>query len=227
MQGITGLRVYQLAWGMLFGLAVLSLIGLALVGQVPEAVAGWAVRPLAATGVGRTVRRRWGEGGAGVRTGGRCGAICGTVGVRSYYAWLVGQWLTQVKELLARLESGGRLPVETRVALGDVIALAAEAGGTALPWLLRGELGLWGQWQLVTDDQVRCPEGGSAQVGRKSAQPRWKQYCDAAGQLQQVAVYRSYCRNPPCDQGRCTNLPAGLVPYSPYRTEVHLLALPM
>jgi hypothetical protein len=148
-------------------------------------------------------------------------------------SWLVGQLLGQIRELLGRLEAGQPLPAEVRTTVADLTALAAAAGVEvpprlkALPWLLRVEQVLWGQWQLVTDDQVRCPECGSAQVGRKSAQPRWKKYYDAAGQVQQVAVYRYYCRNSQCVKGSFTNLPAGLVPYSPYRMEVHLLALQM
>ena len=43
----------------------------------------------------------------------------------------------------------------------------------------------------------------------------------------EVAVYRYYCRNPQCAQGSFTNLPPGLLPYSRYRTEVHLLAVQM
>jgi hypothetical protein len=42
-----------------------------------------------------------------------------------------------------------------------------------------------------------------------------------------VEVYRYYCRNPQCDKGSFTNLPPGLVPYSRYRTEAHLLAMQM
>jgi transposase-like protein len=61
----------------------------------------------------------------------------------------------------------------------------------------------------------------------KSKQPRYKKYYDAQGQLQQVAVYRYYCRNQGCDKGSFTNLPPGLVPYSRYRTETKLLAVQM
>jgi transposase-like protein len=64
-------------------------------------------------------------------------------------------------------------------------------------------------------------------VGRKSATPRPKKYYDAAGQLCEVAVYRYYCHNPQCAKGSFTNLPPGLAPYSPYRTELHLLAVQM
>jgi hypothetical protein len=148
-------------------------------------------------------------------------------------AWLVAQLLAQVRELLGRLEAGQSLPAEVRITLDDLTALAQEAGVSApppvktLPWLLRGEQLLFGPWQLVTDGQVRCPHCGSDQVGRKSATPRLKQYYDEMHQVCEVAVYRYYCRNPQCAQGSFTNLPPGLLPYSRYRTEVHLLAVQM
>jgi transposase-like protein len=147
--------------------------------------------------------------------------------------WLVAQLLAQVQELLAQIETGQRLPQEERLAVTDLAALAAAAGVCApppvkaLPWLLRVEQLVLGQWQTLSDAQVRCPACGSDHVGRKSARPRDKKYYDAQGQLQTVAVYRYYCRNPQCAQGSFTNLPAGLLPYSPYRTEVHLLAVQM
>ena len=74
---------------------------------------------------------------------------------------------------------------------------------------------------------VRCPYCGSQQVGRKSARPRTKKYYDEQQQLCEVAVYRYYCRNPLCDKHSFTDLPPGLTPYSPYRSEVHLLAVQM
>ena len=147
--------------------------------------------------------------------------------------WLVGQLLGQVRELLGHLEAGQALPAEVRITLDDLTALAQEVGASApapvqtVPWLLRVEQLLFGQWQLVTDGQVRCPHCGSDQVGRKSATPRLKQYYDETGQVCEVAVYRYYCRNSQCAQGSFTNLPPGLVPYSRYRTEVHLLAVQM
>jgi transposase-like protein len=64
-------------------------------------------------------------------------------------------------------------------------------------------------------------------VGRKSAKARLKKYYDERRQLCEVAVYRYYCRNAQCAQGSFTNLPPGLLPYSRYRTETHLLALQM
>jgi transposase-like protein len=84
-----------------------------------------------------------------------------------------------------------------------------------------------GDWQAVTDGQVRCPACGADQVGRKSATPRLKKYYNELHQVCEVAVYRYYCRNPQCAQGSFTHLPPGLLPYSRYRTETHLLAVQM
>ena len=147
--------------------------------------------------------------------------------------WLVEQLLGQVERLLAHLEAGEDLTPQEQVSLTEVQTLAAEAGLTApppvkaLPWLLRVEQVLFGQWQTVMDEQVRCTYCGSSQVVRKSNKPRLKKYYDAQGQLQTVEVYRYYCRNRACDKGSFTHLPPGLTPYSPYRTETKLLALQM
>ena len=147
--------------------------------------------------------------------------------------WLVGQLLAQLRDLVGRLESGQGLPAETPRSADALTVLAAEAGVVApppvkaLPWLLRVEQVVFGHWELLSDGQVRCPYCGSDQVGRKSATPRLKKYYDEAGQLCEVAVYRYYCRNLQCEKGSFTHLPPGLVPYSPYRTELHLLALQM
>jgi transposase-like protein len=147
--------------------------------------------------------------------------------------WLVRQLLALVDMLLARLETGGQLTRQEQLELSDVQHLAAAAGLTvapplpALPWLLRVEQVVFGQWQAVDDGQVRCIYCGSPHVVRKSNQPRLKKYYDAQGQLVTVEVYRYYCRNSQCDKGSFTNLPVGLVPYSPYRVETRLLALQM
>ena len=90
---------------------------------------------------------------------------------------------------------------------------------------LRVERLLFGRWEEVTDDTVRCPQCRSEDIGRKSRRPRLKKYWDAQQQLQEVAVYRYYCHNPACAVKTFTHLPPGLVPYSRYRLEVHTLAL--
>jgi hypothetical protein len=147
--------------------------------------------------------------------------------------WVVGQLLALVEGLLTRLEEGGQLTPQQHLELADLQTLVAATGLTptpalkALPWLLRVEQVVFGQWQAVADGQVCCSYCGSPHVVRKSNQPRLKKYYDAQGQVVTVEVYRYYCRNKACNRGSFTHLPAGLTPYSPYRTETKLLALQM
>jgi transposase-like protein len=153
--------------------------------------------------------------------------------IRPRDGWLVKQLLAMQEQLLARLEALEGLTPEEHLAVDEVQTLAAEVGVAgapplkALPWMLRVEQVLFGDWQAVEDDLVRCIYCGSTQVVRKSKQPRLKRYYDAQGQLQSIEVYRYYCRNRACDKGSFTNLPPGLVPYSRYRTEVKVRALQM
>jgi len=147
--------------------------------------------------------------------------------------WLVRQLLSMVESLVARLEAGGGVTPEEQWTLSDIQTLTREVGTApapplkALPWMLRVEQVLFGEWQAVEDGQVRCIYCGSPHVVRKSKQPRLKPYYDAEGQVQTVAVYRYYCRNRECSHKTFTDLPAGLVPYSRYRTEVKLQAVQM
>jgi transposase-like protein len=145
--------------------------------------------------------------------------------------WLVKQLLAMQEQLLARLEELEGITAEEQVAVDELRSLATELGVAAapplkaLPWMLRVEQVLFGAWQAVEDDQVRCIYCGSTQVVRKSKRARLKRYYDAEGQLQSLPVYRYYCRNRACNTGSFTNLPPGLVPYSRYRTEVKLRAV--
>jgi transposase-like protein len=145
--------------------------------------------------------------------------------------WLVKQLLATQEQLLARLEALAGLTPEEHLAVDELRRLAGEVGLSAisplkaLPWMLRVEQVLFGEWQMVEDERVRCIYCGSTQVVRKSKRARLKRYYDAEGQLQSLPVYRYYCRNRACDTGSFTNLPPGLVPYSRYRTEVKLRAV--
>jgi transposase-like protein len=115
------------------------------------------------------------------------------------------------------------------LALHDVQTLLREAGVEgapplkALPWLLCVRQVVLGDWQENVDT-IRCPACGSTHIVRKSRKGRQKKYYDAQGQLQEVTVYRYYCRNRDCARGTFTHFPPGLVPYSRHRLEVHLLA---
>jgi transposase-like protein len=147
--------------------------------------------------------------------------------------WLVQQLLVLVEALLSQVEAGRGLTPEELIEVAGLQALAAKARVNApptlkpLPWLLRVERVVFGHWVEVSDGPVRCIYCGSAHVVRKSRKPRLKKYYDPEGELQTVEVYRYYCRNPACDKGSFTHLPPGLVPYSRYRTEVHLLGVQM
>lgn len=147
--------------------------------------------------------------------------------------WLVRQLLALVEKLLAQVEGGEPLTPQQQLEVADLQTLVAATGLTAaptlkaLPWLLRLEHVVFGQWQAVEEGQVRCSSCGSSHVVRKSNQPRLKKYYDAQGQVVTVEVYRYYCRNKACQRGSFTHLPTGLTPYSPYRTETKLLAWQM
>ena len=78
---------------------------------------------------------------------------------------------------------------------------------------------------LIADQiRYRVKVGAGRHARRKG---RLKKFIDANGQVHEIEVYRYYCRNPECDKGSFTNLPANLVPYSPYTLDRHLLALQM
>jgi len=145
--------------------------------------------------------------------------------------WVVQELLRLVQQLQRCLETGQSMPREEQVALADLQALAQEFGVEPasvlkpLPWLLKVEQVLFGQWAMVEEDTIRCPSCNSTQIARKSRTPRLKKYYDAEGNLQEVPVYRYYCRNPECARQTFTHLPPGLVPYSRHRLDVHLRAV--
>ena len=144
--------------------------------------------------------------------------------------WLVQELLRQVQLLQECLEKGQQAPKEEQIALADVQAMLQEVGVEpappvqAMPWLLRVEQVLFGNWQAVEEDTIHCPTCNSTHIVRKSRKPRMKRFYDAQGKLQEVAVYRYYCHNAACARGSFTHLPPGLLPYSRHRLEVHLLA---
>ena len=145
--------------------------------------------------------------------------------------WLVRQLLVQVQRLVERLEQLGGLTPEERIPLADLQALSAEVGlgpalpRTPLPWMLQLEHLLFGRWEPLSDDTVRCLYCGTTDVSRKSRTPRLKRYVDAQGNEQTVEVYRYYCHNPACEHKTFTNLPPNLVPYSKWTVDRHLAAL--
>jgi transposase-like protein len=145
--------------------------------------------------------------------------------------WLVRKLLAQIQKLVERLEQLDGLTSEERIPCADLQALSAEVGlgpalaRTPLPWMLHLEHVLFGHWEPVSDDTVRCLYCGTTDVSRKSRTPRTKRYVDAQGNEQTVEVYRYYCHNPDCEHKTFTNLPPNLLPYSKWTVERHLAAL--
>jgi transposase-like protein len=145
--------------------------------------------------------------------------------------WLVRQLLAQIQKLVERLERLDGLTPEERIPLADLQALSAEVGlgpaptRTPLPWMLHLEHVLFGHWEPVSDQSVRCLYCGTTDVSRKSRTPRPKRYVDAQRNEQTLEVYRYYCHNPDCEHKTFTNLPPNLLPYSKWTVERHLAAL--
>lgn len=154
----------------------------------------------------------------------------GSEAVKPKDGWLVQRLFDQIDALLSVVEAGVGLTSEERVAIGALQAQREALGlGTELekplPWLYRMQQVLFGWWEDVEADTIRCIHCGSDRVARKSRKPRYKKYYDREGNLQKVPVYRYYCKNPACSYDTFTNLPPGLVPYSPWSIDAHLLAV--
>jgi transposase-like protein len=146
--------------------------------------------------------------------------------------WLVEQLFALLEQLQARLAAGECPSAETHQNLADLHALRHELGldsgprlSKRLPWGYRLQQLLCGDWETVSATSNCCPHCGTDQVRRKSRKGRPKRYYDAQGQLQTIEVYRYYCQNPVCPYQSFTNLPPDLLPYSPWRVEMHVLAL--
>ena len=151
--------------------------------------------------------------------------------------WLVSELLSHVQLLLEKVESAEGMTPEERLSVSDLQTFTAEAGIEpilpirALPWVMRLSHWLLGRWEPIpeTDAQqaltICCCYCGSTAVARKSRKPRLKRYYDEMGKVQQVEVYRYYCRNSECEKGSFTHLPPGLVPYSRYQAPVRVLAV--
>ena len=155
------------------------------------------------------------------------------MGLQLREKWLVEQLLSQIQALLLRLEAGLGLAQEEHFHIATLQAMAAQAGAQAAcplpiqPWMQKVEQVVFQTWDAPLEEAVCCTYCGSADVSPKSKQPRQKKFIAADGQMQSVDVYRYYCRNPRCTKKSFTHLPDGLLPYSPYRTQFHLLTLQM
>ncbi len=145
--------------------------------------------------------------------------------------WLVSQMLEQVQGMIEPLEQLGGLTPQQQIELTDLQALCDELGlapaveRRPLPWVFQAQRLLWGQWELIDDESVRCIYCGTTDVSRKSRQGRLKRYVDEQGTEQTVEVYRYYCHNTACQYKSFTNLPPNLIPHSRWTLDHRLAAL--
>jgi transposase-like protein len=128
--------------------------------------------------------------------------------------------------LIAQLAAGEGLPPQVRL---ETEALKKAAGAPItplkkrLPFAYRLQQVLFGQWDEIDDDVVRCPHCGSSLVARKENTPRSKKYRDPeTKEWRQVEGYRYYCLNPSCPFGTFTNYPEEVRLYSQWTVDTML-----
>jgi hypothetical protein len=128
--------------------------------------------------------------------------------------------------LLSQLQAGEGLTPQLQLE-GEALQRAVGAPITplrkTLPFAYRLQQVLFGQWQEIDDDAVRCPHCGSGLVARKENTPRCKKYCDpATGEWRQAEGYRYYCLNPSCSFGTFTDYPQEIRLYSEWTVDTML-----
>jgi transposase-like protein len=131
--------------------------------------------------------------------------------------------------LLARLQAGEgltpqlRLEVET---LKEAVGAPITPLKKTLPFAYRLQQALFGQWEEIGDDTVRCPHCGSCLVARKENTPRHKKYRDPeTRQWHETEGYRCYCLNPVCSCQTFTNYPDGVRLYSAWTVDTVIWAV--
>ena len=118
--------------------------------------------------------------------------------------WLVSQLLQTNQKLIEQLENVNALPAQLELQINDLKELAKQNGieatpvMRALPWMLRVQQILFGQWEMINHQEVCCIYCGCNNVSRKSRKGRLKKILDSEGQVQEIEVYRYYCRNQEC-----------------------------
>jgi transposase len=148
---------------------------------------------------------------------------------------LVSQLLTQIEDLLKKVEQGQSLTPQEVLEVRHLQTACQELEISPLPqaeivpWAQKLKWVLFAEEQpLADDDHIHCTYCGGSQVKPKSKKPRQKRYQDPQSKVwHSVAVYRYYCHNPHCAYGSFTHLPLGLLPYSCYPLEMRLQALQM
>ncbi len=130
---------------------------------------------------------------------------------------LVKRSLELNETLLTCLEEVGALTPQLSLegaALKEFLETAPPVLKKPLPLVGQGQQALFGHWQDLEAESVRCPHCGLSVVARKENTPRRKKYRDPQGQWQETEGYRHYCRNLDCAYGTFTDYPEGVQLYS-------------
>jgi transposase-like protein len=147
--------------------------------------------------------------------------------------WRDGVLLERLLELnevlMARLEAAeGLTPqlileVET---LKEAVGAPITPLKKALPFAYRLQRALFGQWEEIDGDTVRCPHCGSSLVSRKENTPRRKKYRHPESkEWCEVEGFRYYCLNPSCPFGSFTDYPEGARLYSEWTVDTVVWAV--
>jgi hypothetical protein len=104
--------------------------------------------------------------------------------------------------LVSQLQAGEGLTPQLQLeaeALKEAVGAPVTPLKKTLPFAYRMQQVLFGQWEEVDGDAVRCPHCGCGQVARKENTPRRKKYRHPeTREWRQVEGYRYYCLNPSC-----------------------------
>jgi transposase-like protein len=127
-----------------------------------------------------------------------------------------------MSQLQAREGLTPQLQLEAE-ALKEAVGAPVTPLKKTLPFAYRMQQVLFGQWEEVDGDAVRCPHCGSGQVARKENTPRSKKYRDPeTREWRQVEGYRYYCLNPSCSFDTFTDYPQQVRLYSEWTVDTVL-----
>ncbi len=128
--------------------------------------------------------------------------------------------------LMSQLQAGEGLTPQLQLeaeALKEAVGAPITPLKKTLPFAYRLQQVLFGQWEEIDDDAVRCPHCGSGLVARKENTPRSKKYRDPeTREWRQVEGYRHYCLNPSCSFGTFTDYPEKVRLYSEWTVDTVL-----
>jgi transposase-like protein len=128
--------------------------------------------------------------------------------------------------LMSQLQAGEGLTPQLQLeaeALKEAVGAPIRPLKKTLPFAYRLQQVLFGQWEEIDDDSVRCPHCGSGLVARKENTPRSKKYRDPqTREWRQVEGYRYYCLNPSCSRGTFTDYPQQVRLYAEWTVDTVL-----